>query len=193
MQVRSSFSKKVSGFISNRLVDEVATINHLSACAGIRKKPKQARKARGNHYGEFYTEDGATYSVPVRQFIQAATHNMNRNFGYYAEEIKEIIEKGIHDETRPQKTAFGLDENMNVIAENVESAIPLFAGRKGPLRLMEKLAKQMEINQFRAIEELNIEGKKHNAPSTIKRKGKDHPLVDTGEMQMAIEGWVEKR
>lgn len=194
MQVRSSFSKKVNGLISNRLKNEVATINRLSACAGIRKKPKQARKARGNHYGEFYTEDGATYSVPVRQFIQAATHNMNRNFGPYAEEIKEILEKGIHEETRPQTTAEHWDaERMLVIRENVESAIPLFAGRKGPMRLMEKLAKQMEINQFNAIEEINIKGPKSNKPSTIKRKGKDHPLVDTGEMQMAIEGWVEQR
>ncbi len=193
MQVRSSFSKKVNGLISNRLMREVATINSLSACAGIRKKPKQARKARGNHYGEFYTEDGATYSVPVRQFIQAATHNMNRNFGPYAEEIKEILEKGIHDTTRPQKSTLGTNEYGNVITENVQSAVPLFAGRKGPTGLMEKLAKQMETNQFNAIEEINIRGKKSNAPSTTKRKGKDHPLVDTGEMQMAIEGWVEKR
>ena len=191
MQVRASFSKKVEGFMSNRLREEVDTINRLSACAGIRRKPKQARKARGNHYGEFVTEDGATYQVPVRQFIQAATHNMNNNFGPYAEDIKEIIEKGIHDTTRPQKTALGTDEHGNVISENVQSAIPLFAGRKGPLGLMEKIAKQMEINQFNAIEELNIVGPKSNKPSTVKRKGFDHPLVNTGEMQMAIESWVE--
>ena len=193
MQVRSSFSKKVEGILSNRLEEEVAIINRLSACAGIRRKPKQARKARGNHYGEFYTEDGATYSVPVRQFIQAATHNMNRNFGPYAEEIKEILEKGIHDTTRPQKTTLGVNEYGVIKTENIQSAVPLFAGRKGPMRLMEKLAKQMEINQFNAIEEINIKGPKSNKPSTIKRKGKDHPLVDTGEMQMAIEGWVEQR
>lgn len=179
--------------MSNRLREEVSAINRLSACAGIRRKPKQARKARGNHYGEFYTEDGATYQVPVRQFIQAATHNMNRNFGPYADDIKEILEKGIHDTTRPQKTALGMNEHGDVITENIESAIPLFAGRKGPMRLMEKIAKQMEINQFNAIEEVNIVGLKHNTPKTIKRKGKDHPLVDTGEMQMAIESWVESR
>lgn len=179
--------------MSYRLGREIAEINKLSACAGIRGKPKQARKARGNHYGEFETRDGAVYAVPVRRFIWAATHNMNNNFGPYAEEIEEILSKGIHDTTRPQKTAEGLDESGEVKRENVESAIPLFAGRRGPLGLMEKIAKQMEINQFNAIETKNIDGPRQNKPSTIKRKGFDHPLVDTGEMQMSIEGWVETR
>lgn len=179
--------------MSDRLEREIAEINQLSACAGIYRKPKQARKARGNHYGEFETIDGATYAVPPRQFVWAATRNMNNNFGAYGDEIEEIISKGINDTTRPQKTAEGLDENGEVRRENVESAIPLFRGRKGPTGLMEKIAKQMEINQFNAIETINIEGKKTNAPSTIKRKGKDHPLVDTSEMQLAIESWVEKR
>ena len=56
---------------------------------------------------------------------------------------------------------------------------------------MQKIAKQMEINQFNAIETRNIVGKQHNADFTIRRKGFDHPLVWKGDMEMAIESWVE--
>jgi hypothetical protein len=75
--------------LNKQLTNELMGFAGLSACAGIRNAPKQARKAKGNHYGEFMTEDGATYMVPVRQYIWAATHN--RPDKAYAEEIKRLI------------------------------------------------------------------------------------------------------
>lgn len=191
MRINSSFSKKILLPVNKQLTKELVGISGLAACAGIRNAPKQARKAKGNHYGEFMTLNGDVYSVPVRQYIWAATRN--RADKAYGEEIKALIMKGIHDNPAPhvQVTDFLPETGVQrVVPGTAQHGRPVFAGRNGYEGLLAKIAKQMEINQFNAIEEVNIVGKKHNADSTIKRKGKDHPLVDSGDMQMAITSWV---
>lgn len=194
MRINSSFTKKIEMPLNIQLTNELEGIAGLAACAGIRNNWRAARKARGNHYGEFMAVNGQVYQIPVRQYVWAATRD--RVGKAYGEEIKKIIMKGIHDNPMPhtQKTE---DRSINGVIKQVaipksgKHGTPVFAGRNGYEGLMRKIALQMEINQFNAIEEVNIVGKKHNADSTIKRKGKDHPLVDTGKMQMAIESWVE--
>ena len=176
---------------------ELAEFASLAACAGIFNSPKQARKARGNHYGEFETDEGKTYQVPVRQYVWAATRD--RAGKDYGQEIKNLITKGIHDNPTPhtQKTLVRYEWGERVGTEYLKGTgkhgTPVFAGRNGYRGLLNKIAKQMEINQFHAIEQVNIIGKKHNEPSTIARKKKDHPLVDTGKMQMAITSRVVKQ
>ena len=183
---------------SGQLMNELAGFAGLAACAGIRGKWKQARKARGNHHGEYILDsEGNVREIPVRQFVWAATRD--RRVTPYSAEIEEVIMRGIHDNPTPhtQKmsmiSATGIYKDHGaVVPKSGKHGTPIFAGRKGAYGLMEKIAKQMETNQFNAIETRNIRGKEHNADSTIRRKGFDHPLVWSGDMQMAIEGWVEE-
>lgn len=179
-----------------QLGKEVAEFSQFAAWAGIKGSPKQARKARGNHYGEFETENGVTYSVPRRQFVWAATHNQHH--GKYAEEIKRLIMKGIHDNPTPhtqktETTYMGGAFVVRAVPGSAKHGTPVFAGRDGYEGLLKKIAKQMETNQYNAISEVNIIGKKHNAESTKKRKGKDHPLEDTLEMLNALKSGVMKQ
>ena len=204
MRASSSFSKKLEISVSKQLGRELARFSQLCACAGIRRSAKQARKARGNHYGEFTTDSGKTYWVPPRQFVWAATRD--RQGASYSEEIKRIIIKGIHDNPKPhtQKSGWESVETINEVtglkttkfkqvAANAEHGTPVFAGRNGYEGFLKKIADQMATNQYNAIETRNIVGRKHNAESTIKKKGFDQPLVDSGEMEAAIEGWVMKQ
>ena len=198
MRASSSFSKKIQFAVSKPLLRELQEFSGLAACAGIRGKWKQARKARGNHYGEFIIDsEGNVRPIPVRQFVWAATRD--RRAIPYSSEIASIIARGIHDNPSPhtQKMDWFWDEatqdyKWGYVKGTGSHGTPIFAGRRGALGLMEKIAKQMEINQYNAIETRNIVGKQENAPSTVRRKGFDHPLVWKGAMQNAIEGWVEQ-
>lgn len=194
MRASSSFSRKLSMAANYQLGRELAEFAGLAACAGIQGAAKQARKARGNHYGEFMTVDGVTYGVPVRQYVWAATRD--RVAAKYGEEIKKLIIKGINENPTPHKQVTDFLPGTpvrRVVPGTAEHGRPVFAGRNGYRGLLAKIAKEMEINQFNAIEEVNIIGDKENAESTIKRKGFDHPLVDSGDMQMAIKSWVAKQ
>lgn len=183
---------------SRTLGREVAEFSGLAACAGIHNAPNQAKKARMNHYGwiRIYPNMGAI-QIPARQYVWAATHD--RPAAKYGQEIKQIIMKGIHEKPTPHTQiteavyAFGERTGSRLLPGSAQHGTPVFAGNNGYRGLLKKIAKQMEINQFNAIEEVNIIGKKHNAESTKRRKGKDHPLVDTGDMQMAITSWVTKQ
>lgn len=194
MRANSSFSKKIEFTVSRTLLNELSGFAGLAACAGIKGKWKQARKARGNHHGEFIIDsEGQTRQIPVRQFVWAATRD--RRVTPYSDEIAEIIARGIHDNPAPhtQRTELRSVEGVvKTVAVGAMHGTAVFAGRKGYRGLMEKIAKQMEVNQFNAIETRNIMGKQHNADSTVRRKGFDHPLVWSGDMQMAIESWVEE-
>lgn len=169
---------------------ELAEFSQLAAWAGIKGSAKQARKARGNHYGEYIIDaDGGIVEIPVRQFIWAATHNQHK--GKYAEEIKRLIAKGIHDNPTPHTQGWEYKQNgqawvVGYKEKSGKHGTPVFAGRNGYKGLMENIAHQMEINQFNAISEVNIVGPKHNSPLTAKRKGFDHPLEDSMEMISAL-------
>ena len=179
-------------------MNELSAFAGLAACAGIKGKWKQARKARGNHHGEFIIDsEGQTRQIPVRQFIWAATRD--RRATPYSAEIEDVIMRGIHDNPAPHTQKMSMinaagiyKDHGAVVPKSGKHGTPIFAGRKGAYGLMEKIAKQMEVNQFNAIETRNIIGKEHNANSTVRRKGFDHPLVWSGDMQMAIESWVEE-
>lgn len=199
MKINRSFSKKLEMPASKQLMREVAEFAGLCACAGIHNAPKQARKARGNHYGEFYVDDeGKVKQIPVRRFIWAATHD--KSGAEYTSEIVRLIKKGIHDNPTPhtQKTdviydRWGIQKGFKVLPGTAQHGTPVFAGRNGYRGLLNKIAEQMAANQFNAISDLNFDGKKHNAASTVRRKGFDHPLEWTHDMEMAIQGWVARQ
>lgn len=198
MKVNSTFTKKIEMSASKQLGREVAAFSALCACAGIRNSPKQAKKARGNHYGEYYVDDeGQVKAIPVRQFIWAAVRNYGE--GNYNDRIKAIIMRGIHDNPTPhtQVTEAVYEWNVRtgskVLAGTGKHGTPVFAGRDGYQGFLKKIAEEMSTNQYNAISELNIVGKKHNAESTKRRKGFDHPLEWTHEMENALQGWVARQ
>lgn len=200
MRANSSFSKKIEFAIAKPLLNELHGFAGMAACAGIKGKWKQARKARGNHYGEFIIDsEGNNRQIPVRRFVWAATRDSKVT--PYSNEIAAIIARGIHDNPAPHTQEWEYKRNGQVWdvgykEKSGRHGTPVFAGKKGARGLMEKIAKQMEINQFNAIETRNITVQSakalSNAESTIRQKGFDHPLVWKGDMQMAIEGWVEE-
>lgn len=192
MMVRRSFGKKLEMSASAQLGRELAEFSQLCACAGLRNSPAQVRKARINHYGV------PSRKIPARQYVWAATHNHPASG--YGNAIKDIILRGIHDNPTPHTQVteavyeWGLVRTgSKVVAGTAKHGTPVFAGRNGYEGLLAKIAKQMEINQYNAISELNIDGKTENAKSTIRKKGFDHPLEWTGAMENAITSWVAKQ
>lgn len=198
MKVNSTFTKKIEMSASMQLGREVAEFSSLCACAGIRNSPKQAKKARGNHYGKYYVDDkGQIKAIPARQFIWAAVKNYGS--GNYNDRIKAIIMRGIHDNPTPHTQVTEAVYEWNVrtgskaLAGTGKHGTPVFAGRNGYQGFLKKIAEEMATNQYNAISELNIVGKKHNAESTKRRKGFDHPLEWTHEMENALQGWVARQ
>lgn len=192
MRASSSFTRKLDGVWSKQLDTQIKQFENVFACAGIRNNHDAAMKARGNHYGEYYIDEetGAVKSIPTRRFVWAATHNMN--VGNYAELIKKVMVRYIHDHPMPRtqtttsvavrKTEEGYEYKQK--ASNIKKGVPL--ATEG---FFKHLTQQMAANQRDAILNLNFEGKKQNARLTIRRKGFDHPLIDTGKMLEAIQGW----
>ena len=192
MRLNSSFSKKIEAQWNNQLGSQIRKFENTFACAGIQGDEEAARKARGNHYGEFETEDGKTYSVPARRFIFAATRDLG--MGQYSEEIKKIIINGIHEDLSPHKQtnlsqsytrSRGLGDKAKIVPKSGEHGTPLTTEK-----FWERLSRKMAANQRDAILSRNIDGNTHNAESTKKRKGFDYPLIETRQMLNAIKGWV---
>ena len=192
MIVRRSFGKKLEIAANSQLGRELAEFSQFCACAGIHNAPEQARKARINHYGV------PSRKIPARQYIWAATHNHPASA--YGNSIKDLIARGIHNNPSPHTQVTEVVYEWGVIRKGTQyvkgtgkHGTPVFAGRKGYEGLLEKIAKQMEINQYNAISELNIDGKTTNAKSTVRIKGFDHPLEWTGAMENAIKSWVARQ
>ena len=200
MRLNSSFSKKIETQWFNQLDSQIRKFENTFACAGIQGDPENARKARGNHYGEFETEDGVTYSVPPRQFVFAATRDLG--MGQYGEEIKKIIINGIREDRLSPHTQTTISQSKaqtdrfrrdTGIIRDTQFAMP-GSGTHGRAlttdKFWERLSKKMAQNQRNAILSRNIIGNPNNAESTKRRKGFDHPLIDTREMLNSIKGWV---
>lgn len=185
MRANPSFSKKIETLWNKQLGTQIRKFENTFACAGIQDDPDNAKKARINHYG------CPEKNIPARQFIWAATRDLG--MGQYSNEIKKIILKGIHDKPSPrsQTTTW---ENVGTYdkpkwiqkASNIQHGTPLTT--EG---FWHRLSQKMAQNQKDAILSYNFKGKRDNADSTIKKKGFNHPLVDTYEMVDSIKGWEE--
>ena len=199
MRLNSSFSKKIDAQWNNQLGSQIRKFENTFACAGIRGDEDAARKARGNHYGEFETEDGKTYSVPARRFIFAATRDLGMR--QYSEEIKKIIINGIHENLSPhaqttisqakaKTTRYISETGITHGKQHVYPGSGVHGTALTTEKFWERLSKKMAANQRDAILSRNIDGDRNNSEATKRRKGFDHPLIETREMLNAIKGWV---
>lgn len=219
MKVSNALNTKLYGLWGNSVKKELDAFCSFSACAGIRNNVSAANKARGNHYGEFYIDEYGNehVNIPVRRFVQAAVNESNdvrydlalkqaieglfKNKGSYnnpsgfsTREIEKVKEKdpvtgGFRFTSRQvgtEKTIFPKEA-----ADKEMKGYGAYKVREDFTDAFQKIANQMADNMVHAIDEVNIEGLRRNANMTIRLKGFDHPLVETGEMRDAIEGWVE--
>lgn len=216
VRIRGDLDDRLTGFVHRSIQGPLEEFCANYACAGIKENPSASKKARGNHYGEFYIDErGNTVSIPVRQFIWAATKDfVDGNVGFTAKEIRDILTKTINTNPRVQKQEWSSRGSGLYYRQTTQRALPVLKGDNFN-GVFEKLADKMQERLVAAIENVDIVGSdkprvggttkimrasskygqvegdiRSNAPSTIYHKGFDHPLVDTEEMLNAIEGWT---
>lgn len=199
--IRGDLNYRMDRFFYDSIQGPLEEFCSNSACAGIKDDPDQARKAYGNHYGEYYlTEDGWTVPIPSRRFIDAAIHNFagdGANQGWMnASEIERMLRKKINSRPRIQKRTTEWGMTAQGIAGYTQKTTqrglsPVKGKTKDYDKFFQKVADKMAERLRNAIDTRNIIGEQKNADSTVKRKGFDHVLVDTMDMRNAIEGWTE--
>lgn len=203
-RVNLSFTQKYTAALDSKMRAQLADFARRSACAGIRKNEAAAAKARENHHGAFSTH------VPARRFITAATLNISGT--NMASELKQAIREAVGRPVGRSRQVVSREEynvgisglSKTLVSEEIKDVRGNVFGRaengeqQGPVRVLKKIAEQLAQNQRVAIAARAFaEGPdydrdpKHNQPSTIKKKGRDEPLVNTGKMVRAIKGWVE--
>lgn len=207
VRIRAELDDSLTKFASKAIQGALEDFCSHSAWAGIKDNPDAAKKARGNHYGEYFIdENGYAVAIPVRQFIWGAIKDIEEgNVGFTADEIKELMVKKINQDPKVRKLewrSFEYGKRAGVqYRATTQKETPVLKGGNYD-KVFEKLAKKMEARLKDAILSVDIVGSdkprvggtttqqfnghkvdiRENAPSTIKQKGFDHPLIDTWEM-----------
>lgn len=201
--IRATLNDDLTGFVHKSIQEPLDEFCACYACAGIKKNKDAAKKARGNHYGEYYiNDDGYVVSIPVRRFIDAAIKDIDEagNVLFTNKKIADLITKRVNSNPRVQKQEWGSHGSGDLYRETTQRALPVFKGGHYK-EIFDKLKVMMEDRLRNAIAERNIYGNgkgfvsdiRHNTPSTVAKKGFDHPLFDTGEMMAAIQGWTNEK
>lgn len=185
---QKSFSMKIEGKIDARVRHAYEELEGLAACAGIRHNYEQAKIARRNHHGwTQFSKSGKITFVPARRFVDVF---MNKgDFAELSEAVKAIIRNNISAPTprewgwATRRTATGID--VSVVDTTQTKA---FGSSGGAKRIMQRIAKEMQAAQVAVIGSDRLPT---NAPSTIKRKKRNAPLLDKGKMRGSIEYWIE--
>lgn len=184
-------SKAIADYIAKKLVSEPKGI------PAVHKKVTYDELVE-NYPGEFKR---------ISQQIKSVTGEMERIYSYvdtYQEQIDKVKrnrirgrgwEEGWDKRAVGSTIGFGGTENLYDIEAHKEQTAGLFgAVGKGKLYMMtpnsfmKGLAAKMAANQRRAIRNMTPP----NAPVTEAIKGKNTPLIWTGEMLASVESWVDK-
>ena len=185
---QKSFSMKIEGKIDARVRHAYEELEGIAACAGIRNNYEQAKIARRNHHGwtQFSKSGGITF-VPARRFVDVFMSK--GDFAELSESIKSIIRDNI---TAPTPREWEWASKRTPTGINVAIAdtkqTKAFGSSGGAKRIMQRVAKEMKEAQVSVIGSDRLPT---NAPSTIKRKKRNAPLLDKGKMRGSIEHWVE--
>ena len=185
----SSFKTKFELVLDSRMGKALAEMENMSACAGIRDDKINAFKARINHYGGTVSRTDTrldvvgktftgrphlrsvrhktTFRIPERHFIDVPLEKDRWIFKWFEERVAEVLSGG---------------RMRNIAAES--TSIGLKGGVKEDLR---EIGKRLAEAQIEAL----TEAQPKNADSTVKRKHKDTPLIDTYALMNSIKGWSE--
>lgn len=184
------FNRKLTAAMNDKMIAAWEQLGAMKACAGIRNNPEAARLARMNHHGAPSTK------VPARPFINSTSNLEGANFGT---NIRKVIKDALRT-PKIRSSAKGVnmrrDRPFGSVDLGDETRTSII--QRTPNRIMNKIAQTIAQNQRNAIlgrkfgpGPVNGNNPKRNADSVIYRKGKDSPLIDSGDMLNSIEGWVE--
>ena len=199
----NAVTAKIAMYVGERVASQLAIINGVSVCSGIKGNPELQKRARINHYGgsgqrvttvkrweEARTAGGQKrfryrkvkmtldFRIPERHFIDSAVSNgllgsANRN-------IVEYIERALQGRAR-------ITESLGSSQQYTKQRESAFASGIGPQRFLGNLGKLMLENQKNALRNVTPP----NAPSTVKRKGANTPLRDTYGLYEGLDYWFE--
>ena len=199
VRVARSFQTDISGKIDSRVRAAYAVLGASAACAGIKDSAEKdntevARKARMNHHGWVQETKNGSVLIPARRFVDVFANKLE--FPEYHAEIKAIIKENLKAPIEREwsyadrrVTRQGI-RTWEATLVDVTQTQPFGTKKMGPRRLMNKIAEAMESAQLDVIGSDKLPP---NRPSTIKKKGKNAPLVDTGELRSSITHWVEEK
>lgn len=196
----NAVTNKIAMYVGERVAEQLNAINGTSVCAGIKDNSVLQKRARINHYGgsgervttvkrweESRTATGQKrlryrkvkmtlpYRIPERHFIDSAV--TNGIFGPANKNIVDYIEMALKG--RGRISTYNGEQHTR----GRESA---FARGIGTAKFWKTLGATMVENQRTALK--NTEP---NAPSTVKRKGKNTPLRETEGLYYGLDHWVE--
>lgn len=186
------FQAKINAAFSAKISAALDRIAGMSACAGIKNNPESAIKARLNHYGSF------AMRIPARRWV-----DMAEIYTAHSEEgamLQDLVKSMLKADTGPgYKRKIEILEDLYSTSTRYHDVIATpFTKGTGAARFMQTVAEGMKAVQESAI--LNTEFRAgpshggdpyHNAPRTIRLKGFDWPMVNTGAMVSSIKAWVE--
>lgn len=187
---QKTFTMKLEGKIDARVRHAYDALEDMAACAGIKDNYTEAQKARMNHHGWIMVTDKGMYNVPARRFIDVVKNKTD--FAEVGEEIKNYIMNNLR---APTPREWGYEKRRTKTGQEeytiVDTAQTKALGNKGigAKRLMNNISKLMKDAQVSVI---GSERLPRNAPSVIRRKKGNKPLLDTGDMRASITHWVEE-
>lgn len=183
-RLAKAFESRVTMVLTEKVGRALAQFEKGSACAGITNDPENQRKARINHYGGTIRKTQAVQ----RQF----SHLESVQVGIIPE--RHFIDHALEDVTGTRDFEEAVAAAMSGSKErtyegwNKTTGQASFAGgRRGPERVLLRIANEMANNQIQAL--LMVQPK--NAKSTEKHKGFNQPLINTGELVNSVRHWVE--
>lgn len=176
------YEKKIRVHLQKRLLDKLLDFSNTSACAGIKGDSETVNKMAINNFGS------ASNNIPARPWVEAATGSdeLQAHYGY---ELIRAIKRARLSDSSPAR----VQVSTNRIGEEIKTPTSekLFSragyGKQGT-RIMRELANVMARNQ---VDYINRHLATANAESTIRKKGFDKPLVETGKSVKSIRGWTE--
>lgn len=198
----NAVTRKINAYVGERVANELAALDGVSVCSGIRNSEELQKRARINHYGgsgmrtttvKRWEENRTTtgqkrfryrkvkmtipYRIPERHFIDYAVSN--GMFGDVNKNIINYIEAALKGKGR---TSWYNGEQHTTGRES------LFAKGIGPTRFFGSIGQKMLENQKNALRNTAP-----NAPSTVRRKGKNEPMRETYELYNGLEYWYERK
>lgn len=187
-KITKAFETKVEMFLTRDIGQRLLQFQNMHACAGIRGDSELQKRARINHFGGVIRKT----TVVERQFRHLEKVDTGGRIP-----ARPFINKAI-----PEQGSETMREFEQAVAEAMEGSSARITGgtppvnkshakmtgsRRGPYRILLRVAREMRDNQRNALNEATP----MNAPATVAKKGFDRPLYESGELLAGVRHWVE--
>jgi len=193
----ADLNKIVSGYIKARLnaaiLDNAYAMSKMAACAGIKGNAELIKIGRINNYGTYTAGANKSTHIPARPWLDAGVGESDALPKFekmYIGNLMGAINSSLKDSRFAGIKVTEYTTKEGTLGTTTARVQPRFTSVQGigPSRIMMRIAKAMFENQKSYISD--SQGDK-NKPSTIERKGFDHPLYKDGKLLNAITYWVQ--